>query len=263
MVSRLTWIFISLCLGFDSSKEDFFNAFDQNKEAQKQFGANDGFDSNAFGSSGWGETPTTTDAATDNLQKLSLSNFDDDVDNAKNGGTARSSSKPRRKSLSLDAYESSEGTGGSDGDGDNKTRRKSNNYEGNGERATNDPNRPKQRRKSYGGGGGGRSRAHRDTVLGLDAEKMGNDGDKKERRHKKEGSKSDAARRRSLSRSRKDKGKTDEERRKRSLSRSRRKPRRASNNPDDGKGSASGDLEKNKKNSIRNMFNRKQSSDDP
>ena len=178
--------------GFDSTSEDFFNAFDKNKEDQQQFGANDGFDHDAFGS-GWGDA---TAENTDNLQKLSINNFDGD---AKNGGRSKPSRrrsdgfapfegdgpKPRRKS----SYESTSSLEslGDDGDPHPKPRRKSNTFEGSGERES----RSRQRRKSYGGGAGA-------------------DTEKKERRMKKES------------------GKHEEGGRRRSVSRSRRKPRRGS-----------------------------------
>lgn len=179
--------------GFDSTSEDFFNAFDKNKEDQQHFGANDGFDHDAFGS-GWGDA---TAENTDNLQKLSISNFDGD---AKNNGRSKPSRrrsdgfgafegsdrpKPRRKS----SYESTSSLEslGDDGDAHSKPRRKSNTFEGSGERES----RSRQRRKSLGGGAGA-------------------DTEKKERRMKKES------------------GKNEEGGRRRSVSRSRRKPRRGS-----------------------------------
>jgi len=191
--------------GFDSTKEDFFNAFDKKKEDQQNFRANDGFDHDAFGS-GWGDTPTTAEN-TENFQKLSLSNFDGNVESTKNGGPTHRS-RPRRKSDGFEPFEgegprprrksSFESTSSLDSLGDDaenamydgaahpKPRRKSNTYEGDA------PHRSKPRRKSYGGGAGA-------------------DSDKKERRARKEGGKQE-----------------DGDRHRRSLSRSRRKPRRGS-----------------------------------
>ncbi len=190
----LNHIYLSfLYSGFDSTNEDFFNAFDKKKEDQQHLGANDGFDHDAFGS-GWGDA---TAENTDNLQKLSISNFDGDAKNngrskpsrRRSGGFAASEGsdrpKPRRKS----SYESTSSLEslGDDGDAHPKPRRKSNTFEGSGERES----RSRQRRKSLGGGAGA-------------------DTEKKERRMKK------------------DSGKNEEGGRRRSVSRSRRKPRRGS-----------------------------------
>ena len=237
--------------GFDSSKEDFFNAFDKKKEDQQQFRANDGFDHDTFGS-GWGGTNQEN---TENLQKLTLNKFEGGAENAKNDGPTHRS-RPRRKSNGFEAFET-EGSRPGEGsrprrkssigsfsslesfgnDAENaiydgaphpKPRRKSNAYEGNGERTANEaPQRSRQRRKSYGGGAGAES-------------------DKKERRRKESGKNEDGDRRR------------------RSVSRSRRKPRRGSTTKpgSDDKGSASGDGAMSKASSIRNMFNRKQGNDD-
>jgi len=215
--------------GFDSSKEDFFNAFDKSKDDHQQFRANDGFDHDAFGASGWVETPTATETATENLQKLSLNSFENDVD-------AAHRSKPRRKSSdsfdSFDSFEKEMHDGAHP-----KPRRKSNTFEVNGERTTSDgTGRRKQRRKSYGG----RTQALRDAAAGFEGENAGADSDKKERRSKKEG------------------GKNEDDRRRRSVSRSGRKPRRGSTTKqNEEKGSAGGDGKTPKANSIRSMFNRK------
>jgi len=257
--------------GFDSSKEDFFNAFDKNKDDQQNFRSNDGFDPDAFGVTGWGESTTTETAQEniDDLQKLSINSFDSDADNAENPKSdgAAHRPRPRRKSNSFDGFEGdglkqrrksmdsldSLDSFSNDADADAtaydghphaaashpKPRRKSNAYDGNGDRATNDkPHRTKQRRKSYGG----RSRALREAVLGVEGE---GDADKKERRLTKES------------------GKNEDDRRRRSLSRSRRKPRRGSTTKQssDDKGNSSGD-KISKANSIRNMFNRKQANED-
>ena len=144
--------------GFDSANEDFFNAFDKKKEDQQKFGANDGFDHDAFGS-GWGDT---TAQNTENLQKLTISNFNGDT---KNDGAAHRSRPSRRKSDGFQPFEgdaprprrkssyestsSLESFGSDDGAGHSKPRRKSNTFEG-GERES----RSRQRRKSLGGGAG-------------------------------------------------------------------------------------------------------------
>lgn len=265
--------------GFDSKAEDFFHAFDKNKEDQQQFQANDGFDPDAFGA-GWGETTTATESSArteeniENLQKLTLNSSDSDADNAKNDGTSHRA-RARRKSNSFDGFEGDGDNTKNDGvahrprsrgkssdsfdsfdsfDADNTTnegaphpkqRRKSNCFDGNTDRASSDgTHRPKQRRKSYGG----RSRGLRDTTIGTEPENAGADVEKKERRSKK------------------DSGKNEDERRRRSLSRSRRKPRRGSTTKlSDDKGSSAGDTDKkmsSKAASIRNMFNRKQSNED-
>lgn len=259
--------------GFDTSKaEDFFEAFDMTKQ---QFRANDGFDADGFGGSGWGESTTTTQENIENLQKLSISSFESDVDKSKNDGNTHRS-KGRRKSNSFDGFEGEGGNSKNDvnahrlrtrkksvdsldsvessDEPDNsmegaavphpKPRRKSNCFDGNGDRPMSDgAHRLKPRRKSYGGG----SRNLRNAVLAPETEEAAAEGDKKERRLRKEGVKN------------------EDERRRRSLSRSRRKPRRGSTTKvGDEKGSSIGDADRKmpKGTSIRNMFNRKQGNED-
>lgn len=260
--------------GFDDKGDDFFQAFDSNKEDQQLFRSNDGFDQDAFGA-GWelagaNESSTRTQETVETMQKLSISSFDSDPDMTKTDGPAQRS-RPRRKSSSFDGFEgegdnsknerrprrksndSVDSFDGFTGEADNtaseavphskQTRRKSNCYESNAERPPNEePRRSKPRRKSYGG----RSRQLRDAVVGLEPEGAQAETEKKERRLKKES------------------GRNDDENH-RSLSRSRRKPRRGSTTKSsEEKASASADAEKKmpKGSSIRNMFNRKQGSEE-
>jgi len=267
--------------GFDSKGEEFFQAFDKNKEDQQQFRTNDGFDPDAFGTTGWGEATNAAELSTrtqeniENLHRLSLTSFDSDPDNSKNDGTSHRP-RPRRKSNSFDGFdiegenskndgtghrprprrksvdsvESFESFGGeadkctNEGASHPKQRRKSNCYEGNVERSANDgTHRSKPRRKSYGG----RSRILRDAVVGVEGDSVQAETEKKERRLKKETTRN------------------DDERRRRSLSRSRRKPRRGSTTRlSDDKGSSTSDSDKkiSKGASLRNMFNRKQANDE-
>lgn len=222
--------------GFDSSKEDFFKGFDKKKDDKKKIFSNDCFDPDAFGATGWGEAPTTSEQEnTANLQKLSLSSFENDANNNTTSKNDRTGHRPRPRansSNSLDSLESFDDADNNDGAGaprSTKSRRKSSHNDGN----NNDgPHRTKQRRKSTGG----RSR--------VELENAGADGgEKKERRSKKDGAKNE-----------------DESRRRRSLSRSRRKPRRGSTTKPitDDKGSSGGEGKMSKATSIRNMFNRKQ-----
>lgn len=232
--------------GFDSSKEDFFKGFDKKKDDQQLF-SNDGFDPDAFGATGWGETPTTSEQEnTANLQKISLNSYDSDANN-NNSKNDKSSHRPRPDAKSTESFESfgdeAENTNNNVHDGAgaprSKQRRKSNHFEGNGERVLNNdvPHRTKPRRKSYGG---------KSENAGAEG-----GGEKKERRMKKEGVKNEGV-------------KNEDEKRKRSLSRSRRKPRRGSTTkPIDEKGNSGGEGKTSKATSIRNMFNRKQANEDP
>mmetsp|Transcript_20278 Transcript_20278/g.47675 ORF Transcript_20278/g.47675 Transcript_20278/m.47675 type:complete len:740 (+) Transcript_20278:316-2535(+) len=258
--------------GFDSKGEDFFQAFDNNKDDQQNFRTNDGFDPDAFGS-GWGEATASTELSTrtqentENMERLSLTSFDSDLDNTKNDSTShrprtrrKSNSndgfegegenkndgtglRPRPRRKSVDSFESFDSFGGeadnnaNEGSSNQKSRRKSNSYEGERDGS----HRSKPRRKSYGG----RSRILRDA--GGEGESLQAETEKKERRLKKEVVRN------------------DDDRRRRSLSRSRRKPRRGSTTKlSDDKGSSGGDSEKKmpKGSSIRNMFNRKQGNEE-
>ena len=255
--------------GFDSKGEDFFQAFDNNKEDKQNFRSNDGFDPDAFGA-GWGEVTATTESSNrtqeniENMQRLSLSSFDSDPDKTNNDGTSNRP-RPRRKSNNMDGFEgegentkngpkprrkssesfdSFDSFGGetdnnmNEGGSNQKHRRKSNGYEG----ERDGTHRSKPRRKSYGG-----SRVPRDGVTGADGEVVPAETEKKERRMKKESMRN------------------DDDQRRRSLSRSRRKPRRGSTTKvSDEKGISSGDAEKRilKGTSIRNMFNRKQANEE-
>ena len=233
--TNLLLLFLFMYKGFDSSKEDFFKGFDKKKDNQQLF-SNDGFDPDAFGATGWGETPTTSEQEnTANLQKLSLSSFESDANNTTTSKNDRTGHRPRpraKSSDSLDSFESFDDADNNDGTGaphSTKPRRKSSHFDGNN---NNVPHRSKQRRKSTGG----KSR--------LESENAGGDGgEKKERRLKKDGAKNE-----------------DESRRRRSLSRSRRKPRRGSTTKPitDDKGSPGGEGKMSKATSIRNMFHRKQ-----
>ncbi|VEU45141.1 unnamed protein product [Pseudo-nitzschia multistriata] len=170
---------------FENSKADnyFFEAFDGVKGIQQGSGANDGFDPDVFGTTGWG------DSIQDNME-----NF---------------------QRMKLDAI-----------DGDKSK-------EDNAQRV-------KSRRKS-----GMKFRSNRD----IDAKNPGTDGEKNERRSRKEGDQ---------------KGEDDKEyrQRRRSSSRSRRKgrtPRQGSGKAFDEKEGFSGDSEKfSKLGSFRAVFNRKQ-----
>ena len=125
------------------------------------------------------------------------------------------------------------------------------NFDGSGEKAKKDDvHRLKPRRKREGGG---RSRGNRDVEGKVDSENAVAGGEKKERRSRKEGHK----------------GEEDKEsrQRKRSTSRTRRKARgqRSSTTKTiDDKGNSGGDVDKkiSKSGSIRNIFNRKQGSED-
>jgi len=222
--------------GFDSSKEDFFKGFDKKKDDKKKIFSNDCFDPDAFGATGWGEAPTTSEQEnTANLQKLSLSSFENDANNNTTSKNDRTGHRPRPRANSsnsldsLESFDDADNNDGAEAPRSTKSRRKSSHNDGN----NNDvPHRTKQRRKSTGG----RSR--------VELENAGADGgEKKERRLKKDGAKNE-----------------DESRRRRSLSRSRRKPRRGSTTKPitDDKGSSGGEGKMSKATSIRNMFNRKQ-----
>mmetsp|Transcript_3649 Transcript_3649/g.7835 ORF Transcript_3649/g.7835 Transcript_3649/m.7835 type:complete len:661 (-) Transcript_3649:102-2084(-) len=74
---------------------DFFEAFDNVKDAQQEAGANDGFDPDAFGTTGWGEN---IQDSTENFQKMKLDDSPDDSgDKSKKDDAHRTKSRRKRE----------------------------------------------------------------------------------------------------------------------------------------------------------------------